>query len=252
MNPNRRIHKNLEGGTHQDWRSDKKPSLRLKQSGSEMNNAELAALCEGEIRKFRLGKPGSEKYSLELLHRAIMQGDKEAWECVKQCFSELVSGWLRLHPKRKVVCELAIEEHYVAKTFERFWKTAALEQQIEFNSLARVLHFLQACLNGVILDSQRRYLRSKAIPLLDPVQAEELRSEDNFENNDVWDTFTKVIPDENEQRLAFLLFHCGLQLGQVTDIHPHEYSDVHTLYHMRSSMINSVVQNADRFNGRLD
>ncbi len=184
MNPNRRAHKELTVGSHQDLRHDKKRFLTMDQSSGEMNNTELAARCEGEIKRFRLGKPSTEKYSLELLRRATMQGDKEAWIYVKQCFSELVLSWLRLHPKRGMVCDLDKEEHYVAKTFERYWQTSAFKQHIEFNSLAGALRFLQACLNGVILDSQRAYLRAKAMHLQGSVQGGKLH-DDNFESNDV-------------------------------------------------------------------
>lgn len=247
MNPNRRIHKDLDDESHQDLRSDKNPSLTLEQSGIKINNIELAARCEGEIRTFRLGRPSSEKYSLELLRRATMQGDKEAWECVIQCFRELVSGWLQLHPKRRVVCELKKEEYYIAKTFERFWTTTVLKQYVEFNSLANALQILQVCLNGVLLDSQRRQLRSKAIPVLDSVQTGDLRHEDNIESNDVWDTFKKTIPNDKEQRLAFLFFHCGLNPRQVRGLYQQEYGDLETLNHLRTSLINSVIRNADHF-----
>ena len=87
MNPNRRIHKDLVVESHQDLQHDENGSLTLNQLSSEMNNAELAAQCEGEIKKHRLGKPGSEKYSLELLHRATLQGDEEATGIYEAVFS---------------------------------------------------------------------------------------------------------------------------------------------------------------------
>ena len=74
MNPSRRIHKDRVVERHQDLQHEKNQSLTLNQLSSEMNNAELAARCEGEIKKYCLGKPGGEKYSLELLHRATLQG----------------------------------------------------------------------------------------------------------------------------------------------------------------------------------
>ena len=211
MNPNIRIHKDLVVESHQDLQHDKKQSLTLNQSGSEMNTAELAAHCVGEINNFRRGKPGTEKYSVELLRRATVQGDKEARAWIQQCFRELVLSWLRRHPNREVACELHSEEYYVAQTFERFWQATALTQHIEFNSLAGALQYLHACLNGAMIDTLRAYSRSKEIPLLNHGEPGELQIEDNFESNDVWDSLKKVIPNGNEQRLAYLLFHCGLK-----------------------------------------
>ena len=247
MNPNRRIHKDLVVESHQDLQYEKNQSLTLNKSSSEMNNAELAARCEGEVKKFCLGNPGSEKYSLELLHRATLQGDKEARAYMKQCFCNLVLRWLRLHPKSEGICEPEQEAHFVDKTFERFWQSKGFRQPIEFNSLTVVLHFLQACLNGVILDARRAYVRSQAIP----VQSEGLQIEDNIERKDVLDTFQKVIPNDHEQRLAYLLYHCGLKPRELVRFYPREYSDVHDIYHLQSSMMNRVVRNADIFYLRL-
>ncbi len=247
MNPNRRIYKDLVVESHQDLQYEKNQSLTLNQSSSGLNNAELATRCEGEIKKFCLGNPGSEKYSLELLHRATMHGDKEARAYMKQCFCNLVLHWLRLHPKSEGICEPEQEAHFVDKTFERFWQSKGFRQPIEFNSLAVVLHFLQACLNGVILDARRAYLQSQAIP----VQSEGLQIEDNFESRDVWDTFQRVIPNVHEQRLAYLRYHCGLKPREIVRFCPREYSDVHDIYHLQSSMMNWVVRNADLFYLRL-
>ena len=247
MNPNRRIHKDLVVESHQDLQYEKNQSLTLNQSSSETNNAELAARCEGEIKKFCLGNPGSEKYSLELLHRATLQGDKEARTYMKQCFCDLVLRWLRLHPQREAVCEPGQEAHFVDKTFERFWQSRGNRQPIEFNSLAVALHFLQACLNGVILDARRAYLRSQAIP----VQSERLQIEDNFESRDVWDTFQRVIPNVYEQRLAYLLYHCGLKPNQIVSFCPQEFSDVHDIYRQRSKLMNRLQRNAELLRSRL-
>lgn len=243
MNPNRRIHKDLVVESHQDLQHETNQSLTLKQLSSEMNNAELAALCEGEIKKFCLGKPGSEKYSLELLHRATLQRDKEACAFMKQCFQDLVLHWLRLHPQRVLVCKLEKEAYYVDTTFDRFWQSTGLRQPKEFNSLVGALHFLQACLNGVILDVRRVYLRSQAIL----VQLEGSQVEDNLKSNDVWNGFQKVLPNGNEQRLAYLLFHCGLKPREIVRFCPREYSDVDDIYHLQSSMMNRLGRNAHLF-----
>jgi hypothetical protein len=238
MNPNIRIHKDLVVYSHQDLRHDTKQSLTLNQSGSEMTAAELAAHCVGEIRR---GEPGTETYSVELLRRATVQGDEEARAWIQRCFNELVLSWLRSHPDRGAASELHSEEYYVALTFERFWQATVLTQYIDFNSLAGALQYLHACLNGAMIDTLRTYSRSKKIPLLDPGEPGELRIEDKFESNDVWDSLKKLIPNGDEQRLAYLLFHCGLKPRQIMLFCPQEFSDVHEIYRLRSNMLNRLV-----------
>ena len=107
MNPNTRIHKDLVDENHKGLQHDKKQqSLTLNQTGSEMNTAQLAAHCVGEINNFRDGEPGTETCSLELIRRAMMQGDREARVCVEHCFGELVLSWLHSHPRGQVACPL--------------------------------------------------------------------------------------------------------------------------------------------------
>ena len=251
MSPSIRNHKDQVIESHQDLQNNKMQSLTLKQSGSEMSCIELATRCVGEIHNFRRGELGSEKYSVELLRRATVQREQEACVWIQQCFSELVISWLRSHPKRGVACELDSEENYVARTFERFWQATALTQRIEFNSLAGALHYLQDCLNGTVIDTLRANSLSKEIPLPEPDEQGVLQSEDYFESNDVWDTLKKVIPNDKEQRLAYLLFHCGLKPGQILRFCPQEFSNVHDIYRLRSNLMNRLVQNANLPGWRL-
>ena len=243
MNPNRRIHKDLVVESHQDLHHDENQSLTLNQLSGELSNAELAARCEGEIKKFCLGKPGSEKYSLELIHRVTLQGDNEAWLYMKQCFRDLVLQWLRLHPQRGEVFKLEKEAHYVDRTFECFFQSTGFKQSKEFNALGDALLFLKACLNGVILDTRRAYLRKQAIL----VQSEGLQIDDNIKSNDVWNTVQMVIPNGYELRLSYLLFQCGLKPREIAHFCPREYSDVHNIYHLRGCIVNRIVRNADLF-----
>ncbi len=247
MNPNMRIHKDLIVESHQDLQGEQKQTLRLNQASREMSNTELAVRCEGEIRNFHLGMPSAEESSLELLHRAVARGNKEAREYIQRCFSGQVSSWLRLHPKLRVIRKLHNEEYYVAKTFEYFWQAIHSIQCKEFESLACALHFLHSSLNGVILDSQRANIRSKALSLQIPGQAGELHVQDPFEGNDAWDSFKKVIPNGNEQKLAFLLWHCGLKPKEIKQSFPQEFSDEHDINHLRSRMMNQVARNIDLF-----
>jgi hypothetical protein len=243
MNPNTRIHKDLVDENHKGLQHDKKQqSLTLNQTGSEMNTTQLAAHCVGEINNFRNGEPSTETCSLELIRRAMVQGDQEAKVWVEHCFGELVFSWLHCHPRGQAACGLDSEKNYVVQTFERFWQATALTQYIEFKSLVSVLQYLHACLNGAIVDTLRAYSRSKEILLPDPVESEELRIEDKFESNELWDTLKKVIPDANEQRLAYLLFHCGLKPREIVLYCPQEFSDIHDIYRMRSNMMNRLQQ----------
>src|SRR5947209_20032873 len=89
----------------------------------------LVERCRREIQAYRRGEPSNEAYGLELLHRAIVQGDQEAWAGLHHCWSEFVWAWLRVHPRREEACRWESGETYVALAFERFWQ-ATIRQQV--------------------------------------------------------------------------------------------------------------------------
>ena len=197
----------------------------------------LVAHCSREIENYRSNKPWNDEYGLELLRRAIVREDEEAWTGVKHCFSGLVRGWLHRHPKRDVACRLDSEENYVAQTFERFWQATALTRRVEFMTLAAALQYLRASLNGVILDTLRTYARPREVMLPETGEAGELEAEETIESNEVWEALQTMLSDENEKRLAYLLFHCGLKPREIIRFCPQEWSNVHEIYRLRRNIM---------------
>src|SRR5438874_180827 len=98
-------------------------ALSPKREGalSMLRVPELVEQCRQEMQAYRRGEYSHDEYGLELLHRAIMQGQQEAWAGLERCLGELVRGWLYTHPYRELVLRWESEESYVALAFERFW-----------------------------------------------------------------------------------------------------------------------------------
>jgi hypothetical protein len=211
----------------------------------------LTAQCSREIDNYCKGEPWIDEYGLELLRRAIVQGDQEAWEGVQHCFNGLVRRWLRRHPKREVACRLESEENYVAQTFERFWQATALTRHVEFMTLAAALQYLRASLNGVILDTLRTYARPREVMLPQTGEAGELQAEDTSDRSEVWEALQSMFSDECEKRLAYLLFHCGLKPREIIRFCPQEWSDVREIYRLRRNIMERLLHNADQLRWRL-
>jgi len=217
----------------------------------EMSLPELAAQCMRELGNYRRGETCTDAYGLELLHRATFQDNQEAWAWVQHCFGGLVRGWLGRHPQREVACRLESEENYVAQTFERFWQATAFNQQVEFSTLAAALQYLRASLNGVILDMLRAYVRPGEISLPESGEPGEPLVEDNTDNSEVWESLRMVLSNPREQRVAYLLFHCGLGPREIIRFCPQEWSDVQEIYRLRRAIMERVLRNADRLRWRI-
>jgi hypothetical protein len=181
--------------------------------------------------------------SLELLHRAIAHNDQDAWAGFQQCLEETVLTWLHEHPGREAACRGLCEKHMVVQAFERF-RQAAVQAQIAFETPAGMLVYLRASLHGVILDTLRTLSRPGEV--LRPVlgQAGELRVEDQIESNKLWEVLQTLLPSAREQRLAYLLYHCGLGPREILHRCPQEWSDVQEIYRLRHKIIERLLRHA--------
>ena len=212
---------------------------------SEMSLPALTAQCVEELDHYRRGEPCTEAYGLELLRRATMLGDQEAWAGVQHCFGGIVRGWLRRHPHREVACRLESEEQYMVQSFERFWHATAFNQRVEFSTLAAVLQDLRASLNGAILDTLRVYARPREVPLPGPGELGEPLVEESSDHSGVLDTLRTILSNPREQRLAYLLFHCGLKPREIVRFCSQEWSDVQEIYCLRRNIMERLLRHAD-------
>lgn len=204
-----------------------------------LSTAELAEQVLREIQAYRCGDASVDVYSLELLRRAIVQGDQEAWAFLQPCLVELVQSWLRSHPSYEVAARLDSEEHYVELAFECFRQAIPLAQAVEFRTLAAALRCLRASLNGVILDRLRASSRPAEVLLPGPGEPE---AQDKTDGCKVWEILKALLPDEREQRLAYLLFHCGLKPVEVARFSPQEFGDIRDITRLRRQIMEQLLR----------
>lgn len=214
--------------------------------------SELAEQCLLEINAYRRGEPSTDVNGVELLRRATMWDDQEAWASLQQCLTEVVRGWLRRHPSREVAARLDSEENYVAQAFARFLQACTQSQQIEFRSFAAALQYLRASLNGALLDTLRAYGRPKEIPRPVLGEAREPWAEDGSEDQELWEVIRSHLPNQREQRLTYLLFHCGLGPREIVRFCPEEFCSVEDIYRLRRNIVERLLRHADTIRWQLD
>ncbi len=167
---------------------------------------------------------------LELLRRASTYDDQQAWAAFQQSLQETVLTWLHEHPGSEAACHLQSERHFVALAFERL-RQAAIQRQVACETLSGVLVFLRASLNGAILETLRVSERPGAVSSPWPsVEGRPDRSE-------VWNRLQARLSNQREQRLAYLLYHCGLEPAEIVRCCPQEWSDVHEVVRLRRNIL---------------
>jgi hypothetical protein len=172
---------------------------------------------------------------LELLRRACTYGDLQAWTAFQQSLEETVLTWLNDHPGCEVACLLQSERHLVALAFERL-RQAAVQMHVACETFSGVLVFLRASLNGAILETLRVSKRPGAVSSIWP------DVEDCPNRSEVWDRLQVRLSNRREQRLAYLLYHCGLEPAEIVRCCPQEWSDVHEVVRLRRIILERLLK----------
>ena len=152
---------------------------------------------------------------------------------------------------RETALRLESEENYVTLTFERFWQATTLNQKIEFRTLAAALQYVRASLYGAILDTIRAYTRPKEVSLPEPGDSGEPYGVDQADSSEVWETLQSMLSDWREQRLVYLLYHCGLKPKEIVHFCPQDWSDVQEIYRLRRNILDRLLRKADQLGWQL-
>jgi hypothetical protein len=233
---------NVNGGEE----SSISQSTALEQSSSSrMNDKMLAVYCEREINDFRCGDPSKDDYCVELLHRVTVKDNLETWEIVQKCLSETVRGWIELHPRRTIATSLDSKESYLAQAFDRFYQ-AVISKRVHFSCLSDILLYLQANLNSVILDTLRAYPRLREIRRSHTGDLEGA-STTNAKSSEIWENLKQGLSDTREQRMAFLLFNCGLSPDYIVQSCAEEFNNEQEIISLRHRIIKQMISSGNTF-----
>jgi len=220
-------------------------SISREEAPDQMDLSLLSLHCARELNRHRRKEAGDDCYCIELFHRAMTQHIDQSWSVLQQLFGEVVRIWLRSHPHRDIALRQDSEENYIAQTFTRFWY-ATHEQQLEFKNLRAALSYLHATLHGLLIDTLRSHLRSKNVPLPEPGFPCEPTQEDTSGSAETWDAIQSLLDDTREQRVAYLLYYCGLKPREIVARCPTEFPYVKEIYRLNENIIERLRRNQDR------
>jgi hypothetical protein len=96
-------------------------------------------------------------------------------------------------------------------------------------------------LHGAILDSLRASSQPNDAPVALPGFARESPVEDATASAEVWELLKRMLLDVREQRMAYLLFHCGLGPQEIVSCYSKEFSDVSEISRLRRTIMERFV-----------
>jgi hypothetical protein len=199
-------------------------------------------LCVNELQRFRSQAPFDDRFALEVVRRAIVEQTDEAWSALQDSFNETVRIWIRSHPSSDLALQLDTEANYVAQTVSRFWYVTHI-RKVEFTRLPAVLAYLQATLNGVIIDTLRFHARSSKVSFPESVASYELTIDEPLETDPLWEGMQKLLYDERERRIFYLLYSCGLKPREIVTRCPLEFPEVKEIYRLIKNIVERLRRN---------
>ena len=96
---------------------------------------------------------------------------------------------------------------------------------------------MRASLNGVMLDALRTHTQFSVKLLPGSVEVGEPTEKTYKGSQAEWERICKLLPTEREQRVAYLLFNCGLQPEEIVRLCPQEFNSLQEISCMRRTII---------------
>lgn len=192
----------------------------------------LAAQCREELRHYASQQPIEGRSCLELLRRATHSHLEEAWVLLLDLLTPPMRVWFRAHPHVSLALAYDSEENYIAQTFSRFWSVVR-ERRVVFSRLPAFLSYLRLTLHSTIIDTLRSYLRVPCVSLLDPAVSEStyVTLPESDSQDDSWSAIARLLENEQERQLVYLLYYCGLKPREVAARFP-LFQDVKAIYRL--------------------
>ncbi|MFL5628135.1 MAG: hypothetical protein ACJ788_21355 [Ktedonobacteraceae bacterium] len=181
-------------------------------------------------------------YAVDLFRRAVLDHDMQARQWVQRTYHDTAIAWLRAHINKEIACQLNSEEFYVAQAFERLWQVAANQHNVTFATLPEALQYLRASLNSVLVED----LRAAARPATPPTQG------NLAEGSTLWETLCSLLQDVREQRLAYLLYNCGLEPRAILQKCPQEFCDLQEILRLRRKILVRLMNRPEALNPWLE
>jgi hypothetical protein len=216
----------------------------------DMSLTDLSAYSTLEMSRYRSKEPYSDHYCLEILRRAVVQHDDNAWAVLQQQFSESAHAWIGRHPYRELALRYEMEQNYIDDAFRRFWQ-AVSDQRLVFSTLGGALNYLHLCLNCAIMDTLRLYSRPKEEHIPDNGHPDAPQIEDHYHEDELWEVIQNLLAGTKERRVAYLLFHCNLKPREIVRHCPGEFRSEAEIYSLKRNITERIFRNLSQIRWKL-
>lgn len=193
----------------------------MKLSG--LSNDDLARQCAEDTARFHRHQLHDTVYCLELLRRALADGDHEAFARVYQIYEPQVLRWVYQHHRFADTGESA--EYFANQALTSFYFALRGEKLARFETLAQLLTYLKLCVHSAIAQYVRKE-QAVFLTELDPdtVWDDSKAIGDDLQAAELWKHICNLLPHDDDRLLARCVFVQALKPAQIARGHPDRWT----------------------------
>jgi RNA polymerase sigma factor (sigma-70 family) len=204
-----------------------------------MADTALLERCQAAWSRARSGEMHDDRPGLELLRRAVVAREDDAWAALQQLWREPVRGWCR----RAGAVEDDLDEA-VQATWVKFWQSYTPAKLAQATTLAAVLQYLKLCARSAVLDGVRRQRAlsdlGDALDVLDPAPTVEEQHLADEQRAVFWRLIDAHLLDQRERVLVQLTYVVGMKPAEVQAHRPDLFPTIQEVYRSTRNVLDRL------------
>ncbi len=199
--------------------------------------------CREESARYERDEQSDERFCWEMLRRALVARDEDAWAAVFNIYGPLVRRWVHRHPARQTADET--DDFWVNRAFDRFWTALGPERFNDFPTVGALLSYLRRCCSSALDDAVRWTRHEFRVPTdLEQLDRQGLLTTLAPVEHDLaeslWEAISARVEDERERQIARLSFLQDLKPSEIYHLYPAMFASVAEIYRLKRNLIDRI------------
>jgi DNA-directed RNA polymerase specialized sigma24 family protein len=203
----------------------------------------LFAAGEAALRRYQAGAATENGPAFELLRRAVVAREDDAWDALQQLFGSCVRGWCRQAGARDEDVDERVQTAWI-----RFWLAYSPDKLAAAETLGQVLRYLKLCARSAVLDAARRQQESVALEgaamVAAPLTPDAGPALDAIERAAFRRLLERHLRDERERVLLRLTYGVGLRPAEIQACRPDLFPTVREVYRVTRNVLDRLRRSA--------
>ena len=207
---------------------------------ADLTTEALHCLSLQETAHYYRNEPHDDRFSFELVRRAICAGDETAWTALVEIYGHQVVAWCRRAGAAEADCD-----DLAAVAWAKFWRSFGPPALARAHSTSAVLRYLMMCANCAVIDAARK--RQLTVPLDEAhhhLLIEQtiglLDCQCDAERSELWEWIATQVRSEAERVYLILAYEQDLKSREIHARRPDVFPAVEDVYRTRRALLDRL------------